>query len=62
MQQIWLQNYPRIFDFFVEKFDNLDQDLLDTIWKMPEPPQSESQWLDMKTEFDEYLDKLKDDR
>ena len=62
MQQIWLQNYPRIFDFFVEKFEDLEEALFEIIWKMPEPPQSEVQQLDMKAEFNEYLDKLKGDR
>ena len=42
MQQVWLQNYPRILDFFVEKFDNISDDLLKVIWEQPKAIKSES--------------------
>ena len=28
MQQVWLQNFPRVFEFFIDKFESVSEDLL----------------------------------
>ena len=42
LQQIWLINYPQIFDFYADIFkETIDNELLKAIWEMPREPESE---------------------
>lgn len=54
LQQIWLTNYPQIFDFYAD-IAGPEDEVLSTIWEMPKEPDSEIQELDMEDELMEYL-------
>ena len=45
LQQIWLTNYPQIFDFYADIAGSSDEELrlkvLRLIWEMPNQPESE---------------------
>ena len=67
LQQLWLQNYPRIFQFYVENFieakleqslpDEIVKVLLSELWEMPKSPKSETQILSMDPIYMQYLEK-----